>query len=152
MGGDQRIERRDRQGQRRVPALALPARCALGGGDEGLAGGGDGRVGGVEPQRGRARRGADQRGQARHRGIVAEEQAHQPRQPRLRLDRDDTGAEPPEARRAVADMGADVEGEVAGAEEPPVEGIECGRPARRVVDPEAPADRARRGHEAGGVS
>ena len=39
------------------------------------------------------------------------------RRPRLRLERDDARAEAAEGRDAVADMGADVEGEIAGSEE-----------------------------------
>ena len=112
---DQRIQRRDRQADLGIPALALPARCAVGGGDEVGAGGGDGGVGGVEAQHRLARHGADQRRDARHAGIAAEEQAQQAREARLRLDRHHAGADAAEARRAVADMRADVEGEIARA-------------------------------------
>ena len=68
------------------------------------------------------------------------------------LHRHHAGAKPAEAGGAVTDMGADVEGEVAGREEAAVEFIQPRRPARRVVGPQRPADGPCGGHAAGGVS
>ena len=57
------------------------------------------------------RRGLDRRRRCRD----AIEQLQRPHQRRLRLDRDDARAEPAERGDAVADMGADIEHEIAAA-------------------------------------
>ena len=57
----------------------------------------------------------------RDRRIAAVDEAQDPGRARLRLERDDAGAEAPEGRDAVADMGADVEGEIAGLQEARIE-------------------------------
>ncbi len=140
--GDQMIEGGDRQAQFGVPFLPFPADGAAGGGDEGVGGGGDGRVGGVDAQHRLAWRAADQGSHPHHLRIAAEQQPQQPRQPRLRLHRHHARAEAAEAGGAVADMGADVEGEIALRQEAGVEAIERRAAAGGVVDAQGARDGA----------
>src|SRR5712671_6021870 len=56
-------------------------------------------------------------------------------QGRLRFDRDHCGAKPPKGCDSVSHMGADVEYEIAGIYELPIEKIHCGaRGAIAIVD------------------
>jgi hypothetical protein len=140
--GDQVVERGDGQAQLGVPFLAFPADGAPGGGDEGVGRRGDRRVGGVDAQHRLARRAADEGGDPHHLRIAPEDEAQQPREPRLRLDGHDARAEAAETGRAVADMRADIEGELALGQEAGVEAIERRAAAGGVVDPQAARDRA----------
>src|SRR4051812_19020804 len=60
---------------------------------------------------------------SRIRGVAAVDQPDRPRRPGLRLEGDDAGAEAAEGGDAVADMGADVEGEIAGFDEAAIERV-----------------------------
>ena len=114
---DQRIERRHRHAMVLVPVLALPAGRAVRGGDEGVRGGGDGRVGDVELELDGAGVAADRDLLDVDRAVAAVEQAQRRDQRGLRLDRDDARAKPAKRGNAVADMGADVEHQIAGRHE-----------------------------------
>ena len=108
-----------RQGTVIVRSQTWPSQppAPAGGRDEGGRGGRDGRVRGVDLERDRAlrvARGGLERASPPGRGHGCRRK--DPRRAGLRLERDHTRAEPAEGRDAVADMGADVEGEIACAE------------------------------------
>ena len=71
-----------------------------------------------------------QHGFDHHVVLAAVKQPQDPHQSRLRLDRDHARAEAAEARDAVADMRADIEGEIAGMDELAIEPVHR-RAARR---------------------
>ena len=92
--------------------------------DEGVGGGRDGRVRRVElERRSRPRASPAAASTSVTVRIAAMDQAQGAGRARLRLERDDARAEPAEGRDAVADMGADVEGEVAGLQEARIERV-----------------------------
>ena len=69
------------------------------------------------------------------------QQPEEPGNARLRLDCDDARAEAAEAGGAVADMRADIEGEITGIEEAAIERIEDRGAFGAVVEPQRTADR-----------
>ena len=127
--------------------LALPARRAVGGGDEGV---GRGRYRGVveiDPQRDGAGGAPDRDLLDGHRAVAAEQEAQRRRERRLRLRHHDARAEPAKRGDAVADMAADVEHEVAAPDIAGIDRIERGAavpPA--VIDAQRANDPARCSH------
>jgi len=95
-----------------------------------------------EPSRARAARGLDQL----HVAVGAVERADHARAVRLGLESDDASAQPAEGRDAVADVGADVEGEIAGPDKASVQPVHR-RLARgiAVVDLQRTPERRKRG-------
>ena len=145
MARDQRVERRGGNLDLAVPDLLLPAFRPARRADEGVGGRRNGGVGAVDPQPhdtfGIAAGGLDQRDLR----VAAMDQPQRTRRPRLRFERDHMRTKPTEAGDAVADMRADVEGEVAPLQKPAVESVHrrmAGLVA--VIDPKRPADGLRR--------
>ena len=143
------VEGQARHGDGVVPDLALPPRRSIGGADEIRRSGRDRRVGAVDVERQRALRRTGGGLQQDHRGVAAVDQPDRPRRPGLRLEGDDTGAEAAEGGDAVADMGADVEGEIAGFDETGIERVHGAvADGIAIVDLErAPDRRGRAGSE-----
>ena len=112
---DQRVERRDRHADGSGPGLALPARRAVRRLAEGLRGGRHRRVVDVELELEHARTAADRDRLDRDGAITAIEELQRPDQRGLRLDRHHARAETAEGGDTVADMGADIEDQIARA-------------------------------------
>ena len=139
---DQRVERGYRHRHRRGPALTLPARRAVRGGDERPRAGGDRRVAQVQVQVEQAFAGTDCCIDDGHLRVAAVQAVQHADQHRLRFDRHHAAAETSETGDTVADMAADVEGEIAGGQELAVQEVHPALPAAvaQAVDPERAQD------------
>ncbi len=153
VAGDQLVQGDHGHRQHRVPAD--PSKAGIGRHllDPAPGEAGDGRGAGAQVQGAHPTRGRHATRLEEDAGIATVEQAEDGQQVRLRFDRDDAGAEPAEHPDAVADVRSQVEGQIAGAEELPVEpGQPTPPPERSVVDrqraahPEHPTGGGRHRH------
>ena len=117
MLGDERIEGGAGHLDRGVPNLVLPTTGPIGGGHEIRRGSRDGGIGRVDLENDGAHAPPAGRLEQRHALVAAMDRPYCTRAQRLRLQRYHARSKTPEAPRPVADVGADVEGEVAGAQE-----------------------------------
>src|SRR2546423_2715537 len=110
---DQRVERGHRHRDAVGPSFVAPPRRVARGPDEGLRRRAHGRIIEIEVQRQLALASPDRHGLDRDGAIAAVEQLQGFHERRLRFDGDDTRAEPTECADPVADVGTDVEHEIA---------------------------------------
>ena len=137
MTRDERIERGDRRANAPGPGLPRPAGGAVGRRNERLRRGRHCRVVDVELELDHARAAADRDRLDRNRAIAAVDKLQRRDQRRLRLDRDHPCTEPAKGGDAVADMGADVEHQIARPHELAIEAVHRGAAlAVAVIDPE----------------
>src|SRR5205823_7427893 len=106
---DQRIERGQWHLDRLGPGLLLPPWRSLGRAHERVGGGGDRRIVDIEPQCDCAALTANRDGLDDDVTVAPIKELEHPDELRLRLDRNDAGAESSEGADAVTHMGTDVE-------------------------------------------